>query len=98
MAEGGSRLKLSKLGTVIEWLSPLGDELAEPESEGIWKFPGCAAAASACDSIVPMASYIGLLKSRLPSDVTSFSPNSLFACNRSIYDYYYFCKTKKVVF
>ena len=35
MAEGGSRLKLSKLGTVIEWLSALGDELAEPESEGI---------------------------------------------------------------
>ena len=78
MAEGGSRLKLSKLGTVMEVLSPLGEEppVVEPESEGNWKPPGCAAAATACDSIFPIASYIGLLKSLLPSVVTSFNPNS----------------------
>ena len=36
MAEGGSRLKLSKLGTVMEVLSPLGEEppVVELESEG----------------------------------------------------------------
>ena len=90
MAEGGSRLKLSKLGTVMEVLSPLGEDppVVDPESDGIWKPPGCAAAAAACDSILPIASYMGLLKSRFPSEVTSFNPNSGLVCNMKFVENY----------
>ena len=51
------------------------------EEEGMTKLPATAAAL-ASDSRLPMASYMGLLKSRLPSEVTSWRPNSVGAsCN-----------------
>lgn len=51
------------------------------EEEGMTKLPATAAAL-ASDSKLPMASYMGLLKSRLPSEVTSWRPNSVGAsCN-----------------
>ena len=53
-------------------------ELDDPveEEELMTKLPATAAAL-ASDSKLPMASYMGLLKSRLPSVVTSWRPNSV---------------------
>ena len=62
MADGGSKLsKTASFGP-----DPVLEEAAE--SVGIWKF---CAAASAWDSMLPIASYIGLLKSRFASVETS---------------------------
>ena len=61
-----------------------GDPEAEDpvDEEGMTKLPATAAAL-ASDSKLPMASYIGLLKSRLPSEVTSWRPNSVgFSCKK----------------
>ncbi len=78
MAEGGSMNEPA--GSVEAGLDPDPAEdspLLLPPAEGIWKLPA-AAAAAAWDSMVPMASHMGLLNSLLPSedDETSWSPNS----------------------
>ena len=72
MAEGGSMNPEAPAASVEagEPLEPLPDEEAE-SPEGIAKLPDTAAA-STCDSMLPMASYMGLLKSRLPSDETAW--------------------------
>ena len=81
MAEGGStkpELAAAPAAKVEagEPREPLA-ELEEPADESHEGMTKLAAAASAWDSMLPMASYMGLLKSLLPSEVTSWRPKSL---------------------
>ena len=72
MADGGSMNPVAPAAKVEagEPLDPVPDEDAE-SPEGIAKLPDTAAAVATV-SMLLMASYIGLLKSRLPSVVTAW--------------------------
>lgn len=73
MADGASA-KPEAPAARVEAGEPEADEPVE--EEGMTKLPATAAAL-ASDSKLPISSYMGLLKSRLPSVVTSWRPNSV---------------------
>ena len=75
MADGASA-KPEAPAARVEAGEPEADDEPVEEEELMTKLPATAAAL-ASDSKLPMASYMGLLKSRLPSVVTSWRPNSV---------------------